>query len=234
MILMNTYLMNSPPSTLQDVEEKTEVMNGAENIVNETLELLSAAKESVDNCIDSTAPSIFLIPNHPVTKMFRDLKKKGIRLRFIAEITKTNIEYCKELMEICELRHLDEVKGNFGIMDGIYYRASAKTIESSPPPLLIRSTLRALVEQQQYFFDMLWKKAIPAKQRIKEIEENLKREFIETIRDTDETASLISKVLSSATEEILMIFSHANTLKQYEKLGMLDIVRKKAEKEVPI
>jgi hypothetical protein len=66
-------------------------------------------------------------------------------------------------MKICELRHLDEVKGNFGIMDGIYYRASAKAIESSPPPLLIRSTLRAFVEQQQYFFDMLWKKAIPAK-----------------------------------------------------------------------
>ena len=137
---MNTYLMNSPPSISEDVEEKTEVMYGAENIVNETLELLSAAKESVDNCIDSTAPSIFLIPNHPVTKMFRDLKEKGIRLRFITEITKTNIEYCKELMEICELRHLDEVKGNFGIMDGIYYRASAKSIESSPPPLLIRST----------------------------------------------------------------------------------------------
>ena len=38
---------------------------------------------------------------------------------------------------------------------------------SSPPPLLICTTLRAFVEQQQYFFDMLWKKAIPAKQRIK-------------------------------------------------------------------
>jgi hypothetical protein len=59
MILTNTYLMNSPPSTLEDIEEKTEVMYGAENIVNETLELLSAAKESVDNCIDSTATSIF-------------------------------------------------------------------------------------------------------------------------------------------------------------------------------
>ena len=89
-------------------------------------------------------------------------------------------------MEICELRHLDEVKGNFGIMDGIYYRASAKTIESSPL-LLIRSTLN--VEQQQYFFDMLWKKAIPAKQRIKEIEEHIKREFIETIQDSEETLS---------------------------------------------
>jgi hypothetical protein len=30
---------------------------------------------------------------------------------------------------------------------------------------------------------MLWKKAVPARQRIKKIEEDLKREFIETIQD---------------------------------------------------
>ena len=74
-------------------------------------------------------------------------------------------------MKISELRHLDEIKGNFGLGDGVYYRASAKTTESSPPPLLISNTLKALVEQQQYFFDMLWRKAIPAKRRIREIEE---------------------------------------------------------------
>ena len=53
-------------------------------------------------------------------------------------------------------------------------------------------------------------------QRIKEIQENLKREFIETIQHSEETVSLTSKVLSSATDEILMIFSGATTLKQYE------------------
>lgn len=46
-------------------------------------ERLSAAKESVDNCIDSTAPSMFVVPNHPVTRAFRDLKERGIRLRFL-------------------------------------------------------------------------------------------------------------------------------------------------------
>ena len=137
-------------------------------------------------------------------------------------------------MKICKLRHLDETKGNFGIADGIYYTASAKGQESSPPPLLICSTLRAFVEQQQYFFDMLWKKAIPAKQRIKEIEENLKREFIETIQDSEETIPLISKVLSSATEEILIIFSHSNTLSLYEKYGLLDLLKRKAEDEIVI
>lgn len=122
---------------------------------------------------------MFVIPNHPITNSFQELKRRGIRLRLIAEITKDNIPYCKDLIKIFELRHLDEVKGNFGIADGKYYAASAKSRESSPPPLLIESTLRPLVEQQQYFFDMLWRKAIPAKQRIKEIEEGLKREFIE-------------------------------------------------------
>ena len=101
-------------------------------------------------------------------------------------------------MKISELRHLDEIKGNFGLGDGVYYRASAKTTESSPPPLLISSTLRALVERHQYFFDMLWRKAIPTKKRMKEIE-GLKREFIETIQDPRETFDLIPKLLSSAT-----------------------------------
>jgi sugar-specific transcriptional regulator TrmB len=79
---------------------------------------------------------------------------------------------------------------------------------------------------------MLWMKVIPAKQRIKEIEEHIKREFIETIQDSEETNSLISKILSSATEEILIIFSHTNTLSQYQKYGILDILKRKAENEV--
>lgn len=133
------------------VEENTEVIYGDQNIVNDTLKVYSVLNEYLDICNDSKGPSMFVIPNHPVTKAYRELKKRGIRLRFIAEITKDNIVDCRELMKTCELRHLDEVKGNFGISDGIYYRASAKTKLSSPPPLLICSTLRAFVEQQQYF-----------------------------------------------------------------------------------
>lgn len=40
------------------------------------------------------------------------------------------------------------------------------------------STARAFVDQQQFIFDMLWHKTVPAKQRIKEIEQGLKGEFI--------------------------------------------------------
>jgi hypothetical protein len=131
------------------LEEKTEVIYGAESIINYGLKDASRARRQVDICGDSNGPSIFVIPGHPITMAFREFKPKGIKLRFIAEITKDNILYCRELMKICELLHLDEVKGNFGIVDGLYYTASAKGGKSSPPPLLIASTIRAFVEQQQ-------------------------------------------------------------------------------------
>lgn len=156
-------------------EEKTQVIYGAENIIEYALNHISNLRSYVDNCIDLISPCNFVIPNHPITKAYQEMKKRGIKIRFITEITRENIQHCKELMNISEVRHLDEIKGNFGIADGILYTAGAKSIPSSPPPLLISSTVKALVEQQQYFFDMLWKKAIPAKQRIKEIEEGQKR-----------------------------------------------------------
>ena len=188
----------------------------------------------------------------PIVKGISDMALQGIKSRVITEITRDNILYCKQLMKIItELRHLDEVAGNFSISDKSIYQAAvlgdfsrryvsksisvtsgSSVLEPHPPTETIYSTMRAFVAHQQYFFDMLWKKAIPAKQRIKEIEEHIKREFIETIQDSEETNSLISKILSSATEEILIIFSHTNTLSQYQKYGILDILKRKAENEV--
>ena len=52
---------------------------------------------------------------------------------------------------------------------------------------------------------MLWQKAIPAKQRIKEIEEGVKREFIDAIREPKEIEKLLFQLLKSAAEEILII-----------------------------
>jgi len=103
------------------------------------------------------------------------------------------------------LRHLDEVKGNFGIADGLYYRASATSSHSAPPPLLICSTLRAFVEQQQYFYEILWKKAIPAEQRMREIEYGVEREVIETIQGVDEIRDVQKRVIDLSNKEILLM-----------------------------
>jgi hypothetical protein len=59
-------------SNIDDLpEEKTEVIYGAENIVNATLEQWSKLQHYVDMYIDFYGPSMFVIPNHPVTFAYR-------------------------------------------------------------------------------------------------------------------------------------------------------------------
>ena len=129
---------------------------------------------------------------------------------------------------------MDEIKGNFGIADGDCIQEVPMGTDSSPPPLLISSTVRAFVEQQQYFFDMLWRKAIPAKQRIKEIEEGVKREFIEAIQDPEEIQSLVFKIITAATEGIEIVISTANTFKRYEREGIIELLTRKANEGVKV
>ncbi|MDQ6862277.1 MAG: hypothetical protein M3044_00490 [Thermoproteota archaeon] len=148
--------MTSQPASddTSNANEKIEVLYGAENIVNRTLQDLVNLKASFDNCADHTDPSVFLA-YQPMWNACIALKQRGVRLRFITEITKDNISYCKEVMKVFELRHLDGVKGNFGIADGKDYGGAANVKEGDVPTQLIRSNVRAFVEQQQYFFETL-------------------------------------------------------------------------------
>ena len=250
------YLSHGALTSQKDYPpEKTEVIYGIEEITRRTLERFSFTKINIDSCIDPLNPSTIMSAK-PIVEAISDLKKRGIKLRVITEITSDNLRYCKELMKIGnEVRHLDAVKGNFSISDQLVYQATTLGNFFIPnkisPSLLsskleqnsqeakeltqsIFSTVRAFVEQQQYFFDMLWQKAIPARQRIKEIEEGLKREFIETIQDPAETQNLVSKTITSAVEEIDIVFSTPNSYKRYEREGIIELLAKKLDEGIKV
>jgi signal transduction histidine kinase len=89
--------------------------------------------------------------------------------------------------------------------------------------------MKSFVEQQQYFFETLWNKAIPAKQRIREIEEGIEPEVIETIREPKVIQERVFELLKSAKEEILIIFSTANAFRRQEKAGAVDLVIRSAK-----
>jgi hypothetical protein len=209
--------------------ERTEIITGADNIARLTIDSVPHVMEQLDNCLDSNTPASFIeIP--PVWNVFKQLKEKGVRLRFITEITKDNLHYCKEMAKVLELRHLDGIKGNLGIIDGgREYRAYPRIKPGVPPDVLIRSTAKVFVEQQQFFFETLWKKAIPAKQRFKEIEEGAKREFVETVRDPYEIQKLGFDLIEKAEGEILILFSTANAFRRQEKAGALELLKEAAK-----
>ena len=80
-----------------------------------------------------------------------DLKARNVQSRYITDITKDNIEYCKELMQISELRHLNEIKGNFALSEKAY-TASATLQEASLLLQVIYSNVRAILDQQSICF----------------------------------------------------------------------------------
>jgi len=158
-------------------------------------------------------------------------KNRGVNFRYITEITKDNISYCKELSEFAEVRHLNGVKGNFEVSkNGIKcgkreYIGAATLQEAEPVAQLVYSNVEEIVEQQQFVFDTLWNKAIPFQVRVKEIEEGIKPESIEIIVDPREALKAEQRLLNSAKQEVQMIFSTVNTfLLQERQLGITQML----------
>src|SRR5215210_5343459 len=209
-------------------EEKTETIYDVENTISVSLNCFAQAKESHDSCGDFTLPSV-IMTTEPIRNAYLELLKRGIKTRFITEITEKNILYCKELMKIVyELRHLEGVKGNFGVSESDYI-ATAIQQEGRPISQIIHSNARVMIDQQQYFFQTLWDKAIPAEIRIREIEEGIKPEVIETIREPQVIQKRVFELLRSAKEEILIIFSTSNAFRRQKKAGALDLLIRTAK-----
>jgi hypothetical protein len=81
--------------------------------------------------------------------------ERGGRIRAFTEITRENLSYCKELMNLVnELRHLDGVRGGIAISD-TEYMATTVLQEGAPLTEVIYSSIREVVEHGQYIFDTL-------------------------------------------------------------------------------
>ena len=93
---------------------------------------------------------------------------------------------------------------------------------------VIHSNVIEVVEQGQYIFNTFWNKAIPARQRIREIEEGTKREYIETIQDPSDIKKLVFKLMESAAQEILAIFPTVKTVERYRHEGVREFLNKAA------
>ena len=213
--------------------ERTEIWYGIDNIISWSLEVLSKIQTTYDLCLDSTGISPIL-EIEPIKKAYFELKNRGVKMRIITEITTTNISYCKEMMRIAgDIRHLEGIKGNFVIADRAKYAGIANTHEGKFPQL-ISSNVSAFVEQQQFFFEMLWNKAMPAEHRIKEIEENRPPEKLEIIEDTQKSISRAFDIMNKTQNELLVLFATPRAFILALEAGAADIYRKISENGVNI
>jgi two-component system, OmpR family, sensor histidine kinase VicK len=214
--------MSATPNT-----ERTEVLSGDQYVMNVVLHFLSIA-DRIDSCGDYKAPSL-IIGVEAYKKLLFDLKAKGIKLRYITDITKDNIHYCKELLRFAQqIRHLEGIKANFSVSETEYMASATLQEEQQPIPQVIYSNVKDLVEQQKYVFEALWNKAIPADQRFREIEEGVTLGSTEVILGPLRIQELFIDLVKSAKQEILLILPTTNSFLREHKLGIIQLLKQVA------
>ena len=206
--------------------EKTEVLYGFEKTTEAIMEFINSAEVSMNICADYTWPSV-VMGVEVFKKGIYELKTRNVQSRFVTDITKDNIKYCKELMQISELRHLDGIKGNFAISEK-GYTASATLLEASPLQQVIYSNVRAIVDQQQYVFETLWNKAIPADQKIRGIEEGIELGKTDIIQSPSKILELFINLIKSAKSEVLLMLPTINAFLREERIGVIELLKKSA------
>ena len=183
--------------------ERIEVLHNTEIITRRYLQIFYNATNRWDYFADIKSISIVPFAIDSIAKAASNAKDRGVKLRFVSEITKDNIYRCKQAMKIATLRHLDGVRGNFGVSDTEYIATTiASLIESNLTtiPHAIYSNVKEDIQQQQYVFEILWNKATVAEQRIREIHEGIVHYETRIIEDSQEIIKEISRLTASSNE----------------------------------
>jgi hypothetical protein len=131
-----------------------------------------STKSRIDACIDYSRPAL-AIQIKQLKKAFLDAKSRGVELRYVTEITENNVGYCKELIKIVdELRHVEGIKGNFYVSETEYIAPATLHEKGRLASQITYSNVKEIVKHHKHcVFDTFWSRAMPAEQRIKEIEE---------------------------------------------------------------
>src|SRR5947209_14892758 len=171
-----------------------------------------------------TRPSLAFILE-PIKKAFLDAKGRGVKLRYLTEITHDNIGACKELMTLVdELRHLDGIKGNFMISETEYLAPVILFEKGKIASQIICSNVKEILDQHQYMFDTLWSKSISAQQRIRQIEEGIISYETKVIEEEEKKTKRFREYLENSnqllvcTQDNRLQFVYNNFFKVIEKI----------------
>lgn len=190
------------------------------------LQTMSNVQKEALVCADANSAA-FSMGVAPIKNGYSDFKRRGIRIRFITEITLENIQYVKELMNYAEVRHMDTVKGNMAVSETEYI-ATATLEGAKPITETIYSNAKPILEQQRYFFENLWIKAVHADQRIREIEEGIEPRITKIIDSQEDIISRARHVIE--TSDHLSVCSDLDYLKMIETFA-LDSIKKILQKK---
>ena len=197
----------------------TQVLYGVENAVKLFSKVVYGANTVIDICDDDIISNT--ATSHKIIE--KRVLEIGAKFRYITEIKKDNIKYCKELMKVGQVRHLDGIRTNFVVTD-TEYSSSAIMQQVHAHPETVYSNVRSIVEQQRYLFENLWNKAIPAERKINEIEGGIELEKTYVIQDPQSIQKLFVDMVKSVQHEVLLILPTVNAFLREYRMGIIQLL----------
>lgn len=213
--------------------ERTEILFGQHDVLEKWKQCAFNTTREINIYADS-GNSLETLGFKNYLEILNSLKQKGVRIRYITEISKTNMQFCKLLMGVIpEFRHLDGIKGAFGVTDGEFL-ATATLQEIKPVSHAIYSSAKQLVEVQKHIFETLWNRSIIAERKLKEIEKGVESEFFEVINDPQRSAEIIMNLANSVNDEALLLLPQSKSMVRLYKSGILDKLIKASKRKIKI
>ena len=99
-IINNEHSIYKEKSTISEElekEENTRVFPGIEDANKVVLNFVNNTKNRIDACRDVNGPSV-MIDVQSIKEARINAKDRGVKFRYITEITKENISYCKQII----------------------------------------------------------------------------------------------------------------------------------------
>jgi hypothetical protein len=99
------------------VEETIETLYGNEEITSKKLQAFGVTQKTIEGCVGKEEVRMQVTHEWHMNGLLM-LKRKGVQLRVVTQVTNDNLPFCKIYSQAVELRHLDGIQSSFGISDG--------------------------------------------------------------------------------------------------------------------
>ena len=191
----------------------TEVVSGARATSSIVGEAVARATRSISAVQEPMAPTVDA--EGPLKELLKEATLRGVKVRFITEITSSNMGYYSRMMGLSvELRHLDHVRGNFTVTENDYLRGTTRANDLGVVPEVIHSNIPEVVEESQFMFEMLWDKAVPADFRIKQLQERHETGETRYTFSSQEIYESANRFVDGMREEALVFVPMENGIKE--------------------
>lgn len=169
-----------------------------------------------------------------VSEATKLVNEKGIKIRVLTEIKKDNLESVLPISKMYDVRHLQGIKGNFGILDRRQYIVVLFSSYDKPPEQGLFSNSKPFVDQQQYVFDTLWETGIPASVRIRQIELANEPEFTKPLLDTKRSYEILTELVDCSVKSILILLPRSESNEWLSQPNILEALQVASRRGVEI